>query len=76
MIALYGPTAERASKVAVSIFREEGPDPDHLQRWCSEEDDVRHDPAIEAQILAFILDLRGFVGVSLFGRTERRTRAN
>jgi len=53
-IALYGPTAERASKVAVSIFLEEGPDPDHLQRWFSEDDDVRHDPAIEAQILAFI----------------------
>lgn len=53
-IALYGPTAERASKVAVSIFLREGDEPHLLQRWFSEEGDVRFDPAIDAQILEFI----------------------
>ena len=53
-IALYGPTAERASKVAVSIFLREGDEPDRVRRWFSEEGDVRFNPAIDAQILAFI----------------------
>jgi hypothetical protein len=53
-VALYGPTAERASKVAVSVFLREGPEPDVLRRWFSVEDDVRFDPAIDAQILGFI----------------------
>ena len=53
-IALYGPTAERASKAAVSIFLREAPEPDHLQRFFSEDGDVRFDPDIDAQIVDFI----------------------
>ena len=53
-IALYGPTAERASKVAVGIFLQESSDPHFLQRWLSEETDVRHDPTIEHEMLEFI----------------------
>lgn len=53
-IALYGPTAEHASKAAVGIFLREGEDPDFFQRWISEDDDVRRDPVIQAEILAFI----------------------
>ena len=55
-IALYGPTAERASKVAVGIFLQESRDPDFLQRWLSEDEetDVRHDPTVEHEVLAFI----------------------
>ncbi len=55
-IALYGPTAERASKVAVGIFLQESHDPDFLQCWLSEDEetDVRHDPTIEHEVLAFI----------------------
>ena len=55
-VALYGPTAERASKVAVGIFLQESRDPDHLQRWFSQDEsvDVREDPAIEAEIVAFV----------------------
>ncbi len=53
-IALYGPTAERASKVAVGIFLQESGDPSFLQRWLSEEVDVRHDPRIEHEMLEFI----------------------
>lgn len=53
-VALYGPTAERASKVAVSIFLREAPEPDLLQRWSLEDGDVRFDHAIDTQILSFI----------------------
>jgi len=53
-IALYGPTAERASKVAVAIIREEGADPDPLRRWFSEDGDVRFEPGIGAEMMAFI----------------------
>jgi hypothetical protein len=53
-IALYGPTAELATKVAVAIFREEGQNADPLERWFSENTDIRQDPAIEDQILKLL----------------------
>lgn len=53
-IALYGPTAERASKAAVAIIREQGADPDPLRRWFSEDGDVRFEPGIDAEMVAFI----------------------
>jgi hypothetical protein len=53
-IAHYGPTADLATKVVVSIIREEGMDPDPLQRWFSEGEDVRVDFRIESQIVAFL----------------------
>ena len=53
-VALYGPTAEHASKVVVAIFLREGADPDYLQRWVSDDGDVRHDPVIDAGIVAFV----------------------
>lgn len=53
-IAYYGPTADLATKVVVSIIREEGMDPDPLQRWFSEGEDVRLDAGVESQILAFL----------------------
>ena len=55
-IAFYGPTASLATKVVVSIVREEGRDPDPLERWFSENIDVRNDPAIGDKILAFLKD--------------------
>jgi hypothetical protein len=55
-IAFYGPTASLATKVVVSIVREEGHDPDPLERWLSENTDVRSDPAIGEKILAFLKD--------------------
>jgi len=48
-IAFYGPDNQRATKVAVSIFREEGAEPE-LRRWFSEVSDVRTDEAILAEI--------------------------
>ena len=53
-IAFYGPTANIAMKVVVSIVRDEGHDPDPLERWFSEDTDVRNDPAIGERILAFL----------------------
>jgi hypothetical protein len=54
-VALYGPTDKLASKIVVSIFLSENNEPHFLQRWFSDgELDVRHDPAIGEQVLAFV----------------------
>ena len=53
-IAFYGPTAERASKVAVGIVTREGAETDPLETWSSEEGDVRHDDEIGHEITAFV----------------------
>src|SRR5208283_3033020 len=53
-IALYGPTAERASKAAVSIFLREAPEPEQLQRYFSADGDVRFDPEIDTQLVDFL----------------------
>jgi hypothetical protein len=53
-IAFYGPTADLATKLVVSIVRDEGQDPDPLERWISEDTDVRNDPAIGEKVLAFL----------------------
>ncbi len=53
-IAFYGPNDERASKAAVAIVPEEDAEPLALERWFSECGDIRSDPAIAEQILAFI----------------------
>ena len=42
-VAFYGPTAARASKVAVGIVVREGAAPDIMERWQSEERDLRFD---------------------------------
>jgi hypothetical protein len=53
-IAFYGPTAERATKVAVSIVPDERNQPSLLERWFSEDTDVRSDPIVGAKVLAFL----------------------
>jgi hypothetical protein len=53
-IAFYGPTAERASKVAVGIVAREGAQADILQTWHSEDRDLRHDDEIGHEIKAFL----------------------
>ena len=52
-IAFYGPDDRRASKVAVSVIRFEGAEPD-LRRWFSEAGDVRSDPLILSQMAAHL----------------------
>lgn len=53
-VAFYGSDASRASKVAVGIIPSENAAASVLQRWTSETSDVRRDPGIGNQILAFI----------------------
>jgi len=53
-VAFYGPTAELATKVVVSIVRDEGHEPDPLERWFSEGMDVRTNPAVGEKVLAFL----------------------
>jgi hypothetical protein len=53
-IAFYGPDDTRASKVAVGIVTREGGQAEELERWYSDEMDVRNDPEIAKSILHFI----------------------
>ena len=52
-IAFYGPTDTLATKVVVSIVRDEGHEPDPLERWFSEDTDVRNNPAVGEKVVAF-----------------------
>jgi hypothetical protein len=52
-IAFYGRDDRRATKVAVSVVRDEGADPE-LRRWFSETVDVRTDEVILAEITAHL----------------------
>ncbi|TYL85224.1 hypothetical protein FXB40_43715 [Bradyrhizobium rifense] len=52
-LAFYGPDDRRASKVAVSVIRYEGAEPD-LRRWFSEASDVRTDPTFLSEIAAHL----------------------
>jgi hypothetical protein len=53
-VAFYGPDDQRATKVAVGIVPAEGAEANPLQRWFSENTDVRSDPEIARQIDDFI----------------------
>src|SRR2546423_15690493 len=53
-IAFYGPSVERASKVAVGIVERDGAEPEILETWRSEDCDVRQDDEIGHEIVAFI----------------------
>jgi hypothetical protein len=53
-IALYGPTAEFATKIVVAIVRNEHAEPDPLERWFAEDVDVRNDPDLGAKVTAFL----------------------
>lgn len=55
-VAFYGPDDRRASKVAVGIVAREGAHGDPLERWFADDDetDLRHDPRVGAEIVAFI----------------------
>ncbi len=53
-LAFYGPDNTKASKVAVGVVTYDGAEADPLERWFSEDGDVRHDPVIGAEIIEFI----------------------
>jgi len=53
-VAYYGPDDKRASKVAVGILEEEDGAVTAMERWFSDEGDVRSDDSILQAILEFI----------------------
>jgi hypothetical protein len=53
-VAFYGPDDRRASKVSVGIVTSEGAEPSELERWFSDQRDVRDDPDINAAMMGFI----------------------
>ena len=53
-VAFYGPDDRRASKVAVGILPVEGVDATELERWFSDDHDVRDDVDIATAILKFV----------------------
>ena len=53
-IAFYGPTDNFASKVVVAIFRSQREEADILERFFSQESDVRFDETTFNQVLAVI----------------------
>jgi hypothetical protein len=53
-VALYGPTADLATKIAVAIIPDEGSEPNLLERWFSETTDIRNDPFVGEKVSEFI----------------------
>ncbi|MEH2565262.1 MULTISPECIES: hypothetical protein [unclassified Bradyrhizobium] len=53
-IAFYGPDAQRASKVAVSVIVAPDSEPIELRRWFAESGDVRNDATIFEEIAIFL----------------------
>jgi hypothetical protein len=53
-IALYGPDDRKATKVAVGIVLGEDEEPAELERWISQEGDVRRDPEIQHGMIDFL----------------------
>ena len=53
-MAFYGPDDQVASKVAVAILPGENADVSAIERWFSDQGDVRVDPKVEAEVIEFI----------------------
>ena len=53
-IALYGPDLDRASKVVVSIIPSEHANVGEMRKWHLDVGDVRNDPGIAEEMLAFM----------------------
>jgi hypothetical protein len=53
-VTFYGPTADRASKVAVGIVRAEGAEVSRLERWFTDDTDARTDARIGAEVLNLV----------------------
>jgi hypothetical protein len=66
-VAFYGPDDQQATKIAVGIVPAEGAEANPLQRWFSENPDVRSDPEIARQIGDFI-DTHQAVSVAFVDR--------
>jgi hypothetical protein len=63
-VVFYGPTDQRASKVAVGIIHDEGEEPAALERWFVEQEDIRQDQSVEQEILS-LLETHGVRSVAM-----------
>ncbi len=52
-LAFYGPNDALATKVVAAVFLPLKAEPEFLERWYSQANDARSDPAITAAITAF-----------------------
>ena len=66
-IAFYGPSLSQATKVAVGIVPFENAEIQNLRTWQVDDGDVRTNPTIGQQILAFI-EMNGVRSVALTDR--------
>ncbi len=66
-VAYYGPDDRRASKVAVGIVLNDRDDPAELERWLSDDSDVRGDAEIQQEVFTF-LKLHGVKSVAMADR--------
>ena len=66
-IAFYGPDDSRATKVAVGIIPGHDQEAADLRRWFAEDGDIREDPEVAEEILAFV----GQSGVRSVAMTDR-----
>lgn len=55
-VAFYGPTDELATKVAVGVVLAEGQEPAELERWFSEDADIRQDAGVQSEIPRFVAE--------------------
>jgi hypothetical protein len=53
-VAFYGPTADLATKIAVTVVPDERNQPDLIERWFSEGSDIRHDSVIGDEVSGFL----------------------
>jgi hypothetical protein len=53
-VAFYGPTADLATKIAVSVVPDERNQPDLLERWYSDGTDIRSDSVIGEKVSDFL----------------------
>jgi hypothetical protein len=54
LLVAFTPEDKVATKVAVGIVEREGAEVSTMERWFSEDADVRMDPAVEAAVIQFI----------------------
>jgi len=53
-VAFYGPTADLATKIAFAIIPDESNQPDLLERWFSDGNDIRRDSVIGEKVSSFL----------------------
>ena len=53
-VAFYGPSNTKATKIVVSIIEFENSDPTHLEKWFSEQGDIRTNPIIGREVSDYV----------------------